>query len=708
MADKVILGAGSHEPIFHRIRTGHASAGEWDRWHRETTNENLDLLQEVGVNRVLVACTKGFGFEAEKPLIERAANLRTECKKRGMQCDVYVQGLPVYYETFLLERPDAEQWMARNQSGDFYPWGGQTFRRWMDPHSEDFLEYQRTLIRHAVLTVQPDRVLLDNTVMPGISYTQPAVESFRAYLRETYASRDLVRELGIPGFDKVDLPHFNDIYYPPDAYRVAKDPLYQEVCYWRAQTFAWWAGEIRDVVKNVLPEAKFVVPCGCDNLRYNALMKDGVDFDLAIRAADLTTMEESGWRPRVVLPPSAAGTQVRAIQDGRNPDAGATGAADSVRISTDARWEKILSNYGRKRGFGFWGEFEKVDQEIAAAHGLAFAGNAYDFGMIGPLAGNRRMAEHVAPIVAWANKHLDLLDGRDERFCAAAVWRSTATLGFVRHTPVWAACALEQMLFENHLPFTILLDENLEGWLTGRHALFLPMTSCVSGEQAEAITEFVKQGGGLVLLGDAGTRDERTRVRERHAFAEMLPAEALDRIEQAGPPHFVPEVNIGRLSGIIRSEYGSGRVSLIPRMAPIKPLDLTRDPYLPWRQVVADDVRPPANEQEIWAEILWVMGQPSPLRIDGPRHTLCEYWRQGEDLLICCANLHPAAGGGPLTIHLPGQQTAQAEIYPLYEDGPQAVEITGGRLQIDRLDRFVAIRVPGIMRTFGPDRRLAQ
>ncbi len=168
MADKVILGAGSHEPIFHRIRTGHASAGEWERWHRETTRENLDILQEVGVSRVLVACTKGFGFEVEKPLIERAARLREGCDKRGIQCDIYVQGLPVYYETFLLERPEAEGWMARMQTGEFYPWGGQTFRRWMDQYSDDFLEYEKTLIRHAVLTVRPHTVFIDNTVPPGV------------------------------------------------------------------------------------------------------------------------------------------------------------------------------------------------------------------------------------------------------------------------------------------------------------------------------------------------------------------------------------------------------------------------------------------------------------------------------------------------------------------------------------------------------------
>jgi hypothetical protein len=298
------------------------------------------------------------------------------------------------------------------------------------------------------------------------------------------------------------------------------------------------------------------------------------------------------------------------------------------------------------------------------------------------------------------------LDGRDERFCAAAVWRSTATNGFVRHTPVWAACSLEQMLFENHLPFAILLDQNLENWLTGRRAIFLPMTSCVSDEQAGLIGDFVRQGGGLLLLGDAGTRDERTRVRERHAFAGMLPAEALQQVEQIGPPHFVPEVNINRLQEVIRAEYGQGRVSLVPRMPAVKTLDLTRDPYSPHRKVAPDDVVPPANEQEIWQEILWVMNAP-PLRIEGPRHALCEYWRCGEDLLIGCCNLHPQADGGPITLHLPGQRDVGAKVFQLFEDDGRDVTIRGGTLRIEGVARLAFVRIPGIMRSFREDRRLA-
>jgi len=683
MAGDTILGVGSHEPILHRIRTGNAAADEWQRWERETSPENLDLLERLGVGHVHVACTKGFGLEVEKPIIERAAKLREACSRRGIRLSIYVQGLPVYYETFLLERPEAQEWFARTQSGDYMPWNGQTFRRWMDPHCEEFLDYQRNLIGYAVRTVQPDAVFIDNTVMPWLSYTERSRRAFRAYLQAKFDEQDLMRLFGIPSFEAVDLPRFDPVSWPPDAYRIVKDPLLQELAFWRAETYARWVGEIRKVVKEAQPEARFATTCGCDGLRYNHLFNRGIDFDLAIRASDDVHMEESGWRPGVFFD--------RALTaEPASPD-----DLDAPRVSTDARWHKIIGNYGRSRGFGFWGEFDEVSQQIAAAHGMAFAGRGNDFGTVGPLAADPRMLDHLRPVVEWAQAHADVLTNRDERLAEIGLWRSTATCGFVRHTPVWAACAIEQMLFENHLPFTILLDGSLAEFLTGRRGLILPMTSCISDEQAALIVDFVQQGGGLLLLGDAGTRDERTRVRARHALAPLLPADALQEIEQIGPPHFVPEVDMSRLNRIVRAEAGRGRVSLVPRVTPQRPLDLTRDPYSPWRQVAPKDILPPANEAEILSELLWVLGERDILRAEGPWHTLCEFWRQGDDLLVCAANLHPHADGGPFVLHLPGVQKAAAEVSVLFERERRPLEVADGKCLVRALPRFVAIKVPG-------------
>ena len=62
---RMLYGVGAHEPIYHRLRTGNSTAEEWARCERETSIENLDLLERLGITRAHIACTKGFGLEYE-------------------------------------------------------------------------------------------------------------------------------------------------------------------------------------------------------------------------------------------------------------------------------------------------------------------------------------------------------------------------------------------------------------------------------------------------------------------------------------------------------------------------------------------------------------------------------------------------------------------------------------------------------------------
>ena len=81
------------------------------------------------------------------------------------------------------------------------------------------------------------------------------------------------------------------------------------------------------------------------------------------------------------------------------------------------------------------------------------------------------MLDDFRDVIEWADAHLDVLTGREERVAPVAVWRGASTLAFVRHRPVWEACAVEQMLYENHVPFTIFLDGSLQRCLSGRTLL---------------------------------------------------------------------------------------------------------------------------------------------------------------------------------------------------------------------------------------------
>jgi hypothetical protein len=692
---KVIFGFGAHEPIMHRLRTGNANAREWERWNREEADENLDQIAASGASFVSIACSKGFGLEAEKGLIERAARIREACDKRGLQVRIYTQGLPVYYEEFLRERPEAIHWLARNQSGEFIPWGSQIFRRWMSLHSEEFLDYQKNLLAYCIRTVRPAAASIDNPAQqpwPNFDYSDMAVQAWREHLRRKFSREDAFRFFGIRSVEQVDLPRFDPVFFPPDAIRVVKDPLLQEYCLFRGETFARWVDAMNRAAKAADPDIVMGTNLGCDVWRYNTLFVNGTNLETALPLMPESSFEESGWRPGVVATDRPRG---QVILDERNPEGALAGARDerTIRISSSARTHKIVQNFGLARGFGFWGEFDRTSQEIAAAHGMTFAARGNDFGPLGPLAFQPEALANIRGMLDWAAAHAEVLTGRDDRLATVAVWRSLVTTNFVRHTPVWACCAVEQMLLEQHLPFTILLDCHLAACASRSRVVVLPMTSCVSDEQARLLGAYVREGGGLLLLGDAGLRDERTCTRSTHAFASLFGAGALSGLERIGPPHYVPEPDVSRLRSILRAEVGQGRVSLVPRLTPVRELDLTRDPYLPYRSVMPKDVLPPANEGEIMDELRWLLRDEGGVRIEGPRTTLAEYWRQGQDLLICCANLLPDRDGGPLRVFLPGIRARTAAWLRYPETDVQTVTIRDGLLDLPACPRFAAVRV---------------
>jgi hypothetical protein len=691
----VIFGFGAHEPIMHRLRTGNANAQEWERWNREDTEENLDKIAEAGTTWVNVACSKGFGLEAEKWLIERAARIREACTKRGIRVRIYTQGPPVYYEEFLRERPEAVHWMARNQFGEFIPWGSQIFRRYMSHHSEEFLEYQKNLLQYCIRTVKPAIAGIDNAgqgYWPNFDYSPMAMRDWRAHLRRRFTDEEAFRLFGLRSLDQVDLPRFDPVYFPADAMRIVKDPLLQEYCYFRGETFARWLREMDKAAKEADPDIIMGANLGCDLWRYNALFSHGTNLETVMPVMPNSGIEESGWRPRVFVSQRPAG---ELTMDERNPEGtlAGHGNVNEVRVSTDARSQKIWQNFGIGKGTGFWGEHDRTSQEMAAAHGMTFALRGNDFGLIGPLAFEEASIRPIRDLLDWAGAKANVLTGRDDRLATVAVWRSLATTSFIRHTPVWACCSVEQMLFENHQPFTILLDCHLATRLKRSRLVILPMTSCVSDEQAQLLCDFVRGGGSLLLLGDAGLRDERTCTRSTHAFAPLFGAGQLSGLERIGPPHFVPEPDISKLREILRAEAGKGRVSLVPKLTPVRDPDLTRDPYLPYRNVMPKDILPPKNEVEILKEIDWLLRGDAGIRVEGPRTTLVEYWMRGRDLVICCANLMPEQDGGPLRIVLPGVRAGNAAVHSYPDRRAVTVEIRDGVIKLPSCPRFVAVEV---------------
>jgi uncharacterized membrane protein len=112
-------------------------------------------------------------------------------------------------------------------------------------------------------------------------------------------------------------------------------------------------------------------------------------------------------------------------------------------------------------------------------------------------------------------------------------------------------------LNEGHVQTNPVLEDKLESAEALRHydVVCLPQMVCMSDREAEALREYVDGGGGLVVTGLTGTRNERGLERPNFALADVLgvhyegySAETYDRYLRIDAGHEVTEgLTVGQL-----------------------------------------------------------------------------------------------------------------------------------------------------------------
>nr|CAA9276819.1 GH151 [uncultured Armatimonadetes bacterium] len=76
---------------------------------------------------------------------------------------------------------------------------------------------------------------------------------------------------------------------------------------------------------------------------------------------------------------------------------------------------------------------------------------------------------------------------------------------------------------EEHLPMTVINDWNLNAADLARYkVLVLPNTACMNDEQARAVEQYVRNGGGLVATVDTSLYDEAGNPRDDFALADLF------------------------------------------------------------------------------------------------------------------------------------------------------------------------------------------
>jgi hypothetical protein len=623
--------AGGWEPLAPRLRGGGADNYEkkLDLWRYEHSEELGRRLKEMGFNLIMIPLYKGASLADERAGMEDAKRFTAILHKLGLKVGCYTFSGTILYESMYAERPSARDWLILDPRGNPATYNGRYYRRWVDRSHPGVRALMRELVRYAVQEARVDLVHFDNyMVAPG--YEPYSVEQFRQFLKKKYTPEQRAQRFGFPGVDYIEPPPPG-----PEPEKLDADPLVQDFVDYRCQAQADTYRELADYARSLNPEV--LVECNPHGY-YGAL---GRDLN-RIGAVDHTRM----------LPYGSAFW-----------DEGHASRLENDVMITRFRSAKLGRWYGN---MVFQYTPDRVSMAESMAGNLQCLGNPvwYEGREIVPTPSMRPASVDSATLnyVKFFRGHQELFRDAEE-IADVGVLHTYANSAFGPPETLSRAAAFEQALYQGKIPFTLVPDR-YPGNLGRFRVLAMPDLALVSDRLLDAVREFVRKGGGLVLTGDVARFDEQRHRRERPGLEDLFAARFGAKILYAKP--------------------GAGRAVYVPYV------------QLPPEYMLGMQ---PVNRRQLLDAVRWAAGAPLAVDVRAPESVTMNLYRQpsGRRLLHLVNYddahpvagidivLRPATGRGAVTMFSPDLKTSL----------PIAATREGGalRFRIPKLDIYTLLAV---------------
>jgi hypothetical protein len=610
-------------PIFQRRRGGNPTWQEED-YAKEHTEEAVQKLKDIGVTLVIIHFYKGFGLQAESEHLEKARELAALVRKHGMRLGVYV-GSTIPYETFLLEKPEAEEWFVPDYLGSPVFYSNQTFRKRVYFMHPGYREYMKRVLTTAEIDFRADLIHFDNTSMqaePAIFQHPLAIEQFRNFLRTKYTREELKRRFGFPDVRYVLPPRYGR---PLSA---INDPLFQEWTDFRCRQLTDYYAEMEELLRSLNPEVAVESNPHSGISGRNTIWEQGVDYPRLLAHMDAVWTEEG------------------------NP-AGVT--ADGILVSK-IRTFKMASTLNNTL---FVGNGGRGGNTLQIAESLAF--NRQCLGDVGGVLAGYDLPEDQRKYIQFFRENFEHYKEVDN-IADVAVLHSYATMGFNNDRPAVSTYLFEQALIQAKIPFDLIFDDNLND-LSKYRVLVLADQECLSEEKLDLIRNFVNEGGGLVATGQTSLYTEWRRRRRDFGLKDLFQVDA--------PPwggRRRPEEALSLAP--VRNQAGQGRVVYIPEVKPAieKP---------PAARMTSEYWKLPVNWKELVAAVEWVVGRRPSLEVKAPLTVVAEPMerKQHDELLVHLVNYDvartPTVRNIEVSLRIPDGKTV-TQVSLLSPDAPAA------------------------------------
>jgi hypothetical protein len=509
-----------------RRRVGGSPVWKDEDYIKEHSEEAVKKLKEIGVTMAMIHFYKGFGLEAEKKQLEDSKKLAALCKKYGIRVGVYV-GSTVGYETFLIEKPEAQEWFVPDSYSHPVRYWGQSFRKRVYFMHPGYMKYMKEVLRIAVQDLKADLIHFDNTSMQGqqeIFYHPMAIEDFKTFLREKYTTEQLEQRFGFSNVSYVEPPIFDVGIYD------TVDPMVQEWADFRCVQLAKYYNIMGLYIQSLNSEVAVENNPSSGMSGGNTIIGQGVDYPRLLANTNAVWTEEGNY---------------------------ANYTSDEILISKIRSYKMggILNN----TIFTYTGQ-----AILLMAESMAY--NKQCIGMVGGGLAGTQLPEEQKNYIRFFRDNFDYY--RDIKNVAnVAVLHSFTTMAFNYNRPYVSTFLFEQSLIQAKIPFDIIFDDNLKD-LSKYKVLVLADQECLSDDKLELIRKFVSKGGGLVASEQTSLKTEWGQRKRDFGLKDLLNIKAPELKELI---YFDFAETGSKITSPVKNQFGSGRVIYIPEIIPSIP-----------------------------------------------------------------------------------------------------------------------------------------
>ena len=493
---------GAHEPYSMYRRMGKKATGgiegsakwvkDWLDWWDAKAPETM---HELGLNGLHSRFYKGMGWEVEKTDFPNVKKFVMNCHANGVTALAYVQFATLYFESMRAEVPNIDDWAQVDEHGEKRLWNDYYFR-WMPCLTcEEWQAYIERILEIALTEGGFDGVMFDNTFAKPC-YCARCERKFAEHLASLPHPED---QFGFPSVD--------GIRQPRPTYRTDhRDPVFQEWVRWRVGVMNGVMSRFRRKIKFVKPDA--IVSANGHPFRAS---DTAANFSLEMlslgRNLDLFMMQSATFpdydkrtgvvrnRVRDLKIAQELGKPIVALCDGNAGQYDIDESEYMRPLIEDLIWKGIptdrtVMSPARTPGFIDRTRLEKRRPKLAELNNLA--------------------EKYRAQLSAPSYRPVRIL------YPATALMFSKAAHGGIT--------AAEEILLRNHVPFgyAIAMDANAPTISDDCDVLVVANQEWLSDAQVDAIADYAKRGGRIVVTGESGLWDEHGAQRFVNPLRESL------------------------------------------------------------------------------------------------------------------------------------------------------------------------------------------